>query len=71
MKKIQQPAILDKNKMQTAGQGFCPKCLRAYSGIHRHKKSWIGEFAPNLGHDPHNPFPLKRGVYPSDKLADL
>lgn len=25
----------------------------------RHKKAkWVGEFAPNLGHDPHNPFPL-------------
>jgi len=26
--------------------------------------NWIGEFAPNLGHDPHNPFPLK-SVYAS------
>ncbi len=23
------------------------------------KRKWIGEFAPNLGHDPNNPFPLK------------
>lgn len=22
-------------------------------------EKWIGEFAPNLGHDPNNPFPLK------------
>ena len=24
------------------------------------KPRWIGEFAPNLGHDPNNPFPLKK-----------
>jgi len=23
------------------------------------EKKWVGEFAPNLGHDPNNPFPLK------------
>ena len=24
------------------------------------KPRWIGEYAPNLGHDPNNPFPLKK-----------
>lgn len=23
------------------------------------KIKWVGEFAPNLGHDPNNPFPFK------------
>ena len=40
-----------------------------YEGVHPNacdcaicepKEEWKGEFAPNLGHDPNNPFPLKK-----------
>jgi hypothetical protein len=36
----------------------------------KRKPRWIGEFAPNLGHDPNNPFPLHK-PYQNTEVADL
>lgn len=36
--------------------------LKGNDGRSASSKNWIGEFAPNGGHDPNNPFPLKKGT---------
>ncbi|MCR4313543.1 MAG: hypothetical protein NUV58_04805, partial [Candidatus Roizmanbacteria bacterium] len=37
------------------------------NSLHTEKgEEWKGEFAPNLGHDPNNPFPLGTTLKPED-----
>ena len=40
--------------------GTVDKLISAFNAhLEEHKVKWKGEFAPNGGHDPNNPFPLK------------